>query len=352
MKALVTGGLGFVGSRLVHKLTMLGWDVVVMDNLATGKLDNVPHGTPICLANVDEAKWVDFQVKQADVVFHLACENQAASERWPEMSFRTNVQGTYNVVEACKRYAKRLVFASSVSVYGDQGANVGDNPITEMAVLKPNTVYACHKAAAEQIVKGHNNYAILRYSNVYGPGQRPDNPDCGIVAKLFASAMRPENGMVSIPYPDATRDYTFISDVVDATLLAGQGGFCGTFNIGTGKATSVRQLAEMVGRIKPFAWEIGKPRKIDTVAQRCISARFFWLCTHWQPKVFLDAGLIETAWWLADHPEVFPSPAPTVEQVAVTHPSSGTAGSIPATGTISVETADLLSWLYDKTDGG
>ena len=190
-RILVTGGAGFVGASLVRRLVDMSARVTVLDDLFTGKAETIPTGAQFVKGSVTDQGLVRDLVKEHSLVFHLAARNIIASTANPRDDYETNIGGTLNVLMAARESRPdRVVYTSSTSVYG----NPRSIPINEddgIVLLSP---YAVSKLGGENYCSAfYESYglpvSVVRYSNVYGPGQRPDNPYCGVVSKFFASAM-------------------------------------------------------------------------------------------------------------------------------------------------------------------
>jgi UDP-glucose 4-epimerase len=302
---LVTGGAGFVGGRLAHRLVEHGARVTVLDDLFTGQADTVPAAARFVQGSVTDSALVSELVAEASIVFHLAARNIIASTKNPRDDFETNIGGTLNILMTARETRPdRVVYASSASVYG----NPRSIPINEDDGLVLLSPYAVSKLGGENYCSAfYESYgvpiAVVRYSNVYGPGQRPDNPYCGVVSKFFAAAAAGEplsihgDGM-------QTRDFTYIDDAVDATLLAavhpradGE-----VFNIGTGIETSVIELARMVGAAVGRSAEVLSidRRDVDNIRRRVVNIEKIRRMLRWSPQVTLEAGLARTAEWFAE----------------------------------------------------
>jgi UDP-glucose 4-epimerase len=318
-RVLVTGGAGFVGSALVRRLISSGARVTVLDDLFTGRLDAIPTGADFIEGSVTDEPLVRDLVKRHTVVFHLAARNIIASTANPRDDFATNIGGTLNVLLAARdSNLERVVYTSSASVYG----NPRSIPINEDDRLEPLTPYAVSKLAGEHYcIAFYESYglstSVVRYSNVYGPYQRPENPYCGVVSKFLIAA---NAGKALSIHGDGgqTRDYTFVEDAVDATLLAAthpraEGE---VFNVGTGLETSVNDLAEAVGRAshRQVSVEHIDRRDIDNIRRRVVNIEKIRHMLRWSPQVTLDRGLEKTVRWfeeagLLSTPEVSPEPA-------------------------------------------
>lgn len=300
-RILVTGGAGFVGTALVRRLAACGAHVTVFDDFSTGSADAVPDdAAAVVCGSMTDADAVRRMVGEHPWIFHLAARNIIASTRNPREDFETNAAGTLNLLLAARECrVQRIVYASSASIYG----NSRTLPIDEgdgVAALSP---YAVSKLAAEQYcVAFYESYGvpatIVRYSNVYGPGQRGESPYCGVVMKFLADAGA---GRPMQIHGDGqqTRDFTFIDDAVDATVLAGthpraEGE---VFNIGTGVETSVIELARAIARALDVeaAVEHVDRRDIDNIRRRVLNIEKIRRMLRWSPQVALEDGLRLTA---------------------------------------------------------
>jgi UDP-glucose 4-epimerase len=242
VRAVVTGGAGFVGSHVAEALLARGDEVTVIDDLSTGKRENVPAGATLVEHDVRQPFEVD-----ADVVFHLAAQADVrVSVADPGLDAEVNVLGTVRVLEAARLAGAQVVFASTGgAIYGEC-----ERPAREDDERLPLSPYGVSKLAGEEYLAGYNRlhgtrHVALRYGNVYGPRQDPHG-EAGVVAIFFA---RLREGKPLTVFGDGrqTRDYIHAEDVAQATLLAaaGEGG---VFNVGTGLETSVLELAELCGR--------------------------------------------------------------------------------------------------------
>ena len=260
MKSLVTGGAGFIGSHLVDALVDAGDDVLVLDDLSTGKKDNLgsalSRGAKLEVADVTDVPKLHTATERfaPERIFHLAAQiDVRRSMAEPGFDARLNVLGTLNVLELARRLgAERFVFASTAgAVYGEGADRMGDLPFNEWARCEPFSVYGQSKLAAEGYVSFYaRNHGLsataVRLGNVYGPRQDPAL-EAGVVA-IFCALAR-DGGRPTIFGDGAqTRDYIHVSDVVAGILAAAEAGTPGPFNIATGREVSVLQLAELVGR--------------------------------------------------------------------------------------------------------
>ena len=304
-RVLVTGGAGFAGGALVRRLVQAGARVTVLDDLFTGRAEAVPPGAELVRGSVENEELVRGLVSHASVVFHLAARNIVASTADPRSDFATNIGGTLNVLLAARgSMVDRVVYTGSASIYG----NPGSIPINEDDGIEPLSPYAVSKLAGEHYcVAFYESYgvpvSVVRYSNVFGVGQRPDNPYCGVIAKFFAAAY--EGRPLQI-HGDGqqTRDFTYVDDAVDATLLAAirpraEGE---VFDVGTGIETSVNELARLIGQAveRPVTIEHIDRRDIDNIRRRAVNIEKARRMLRWGPQVTLLDGLSRTAAWLAE----------------------------------------------------
>jgi UDP-glucose 4-epimerase len=299
-RVLVTGGAGFVGGALVRRLAESGARVSVLDDFSAGRAEAVPDGCTIVEASITDPDAIRSLVAEHSWIFHLAARGIIASMRNPREDFETNAAGTLNLLMAARDCGvQRLVYASSASIYG----NPRTLPITEEDRVGPLSPYAVSKLTGEHYCQAfYESYgvpaAIVRYSNVYGPGQRLDNPYCGVVTRFLASAAAGQPMQI---HGDGqqTRDYTFVEDAVDATILAGSHPRAEgeVFNVATGIETSVVELARGIAGavgVDP-AFEHIDVRDIDNIRRRALNIEKIRRMLRWAPQVPLEAGLRRTA---------------------------------------------------------
>ena len=301
-RILVTGGAGFVGSAVTRRLVDAGARVTVLDDLFTGKAEAVPTGATLIQGSVTDVGLVKELVADHSLILHLAARNIIASTANPLDDYATNIGGTLNVLLAARESRPdRVIYSSSASVYG----NPRSIPINEDDQLWTLSPYAVSKLGGENYCTAFaESYglrvATVRYSNVYGPGQRPDNPYCGVVSKFLveAHAGRP----ISVHGDgEQTRDYTYIEDAVDATLAAAvhpraEGEI---FNIGTGIETSVNRLAAAIGEALDVPVDVRHidRRDIDNIRRRVVNIEKIRRMLRWTPQWTLERGLERTAAW-------------------------------------------------------
>jgi UDP-glucose 4-epimerase len=308
---LVTGGAGFVGSRIVAHLLGAGADVLVLDDMSTGTRTNLPDSPSL---EVVEGSVVDLEViREAmagrDLVIHAAARNIVLSTRNPRDDYAVNIGGTLNVLLAARDLGpSRIVYTSSCSIYG----NPRFLPIAEDEPANLLSPYAVSKFAGEGYCHAfYESYdlptAVVRYSNVYGLNQTPDNPYCGVVGKLFRAAQGDEPLQIHGD-GEQTRDYTFVEDAVGATLSAavspkatGQ-----AYNVGTGVETSVNRLASLIIEITGSSSETHyvDRRDIDNIRRRVVNIEKIRRELRWTPAATLEQGLRATHAWLLERSRV------------------------------------------------
>ena len=297
MRALVTGGAGFIGSHVVDALVERGDDVWVVDNLASGKLKNVNERSVLVEADIRDAAGVEraFADARPEVCFHLAAQADVrVSIARPAFDAEVNLIGTVNILEAARAGETQVVFSSTGgAIYGEC-----DGPADEDSLRLPLAPYGASKLASEEyLATGSRLYGAghvaLRYGNVYGPRQDPHG-EAGVVAIFFG---RIASGQELHIYGDGrqTRDYVFVGDVVAATLAAGSAP-AGVYNIGTGIETSVLELADGCKRASGVDAEVvfDSPR-LGELARSVLDPSRAEAALGFRPATSLDDGL-EAAW--------------------------------------------------------
>lgn len=300
MKFLITGGAGFIGSHLADRLINNGHDVLIIDNLSTGKKININNKADFHRVDICDFKKIKPLFKNIDVVFHLAALSRVSlSMEDPIRTSETNILGTINVFTAAsEQRVKRVVFTSSSSVYGNQKIM----PMTENMKPAPVNPYALQKFTGEEFAKLFTHlYALpfvsLRYFNVYGP--RTDfESNYGLVIGKFLKLNKDGKSLIIFGSGNQTRDFVYIDDVVDATILASQsskikGGE--VLNIGSGKPVSINWLARLIGgKIEYFTKRSGDALHAEadiTLAKKLLG---------WQSKTSIEEGLEKTKKWFRD----------------------------------------------------
>jgi UDP-glucose 4-epimerase len=293
VRAVVTGGAGFIGSNLVDALLERGDEVVVVDNLASGKRENV-NG---------DATFLEHDIRQpipldaTDVVFHLAAQADVqTSMKKPGYDAEVNVVGTANVIEAARGAGAQVVFSSTGgAIYGEC-----DRPANEDYPRRPMSPYGIAKLCGEEYLSGWNRihgsgHVALRFANVYGP--RQDSGLEGGVVAIFLERMA--RGQETAIYGDGlqTRDFVYVGDVV-AALLAAVGNDGGTFNVGTGVETTI---AELHAVCRDVAGVREEPRledaRLGDVQRSVLDASRAERELGWRAQTSLEDGLRDTYAW-------------------------------------------------------
>jgi UDP-glucose 4-epimerase len=245
VRAIVTGGAGFIGSHVVDALVARGDEVVVLDNLSSGKRENVNAGASLVEADIrdEDAVGKAFADLRPEACLHLAAQADVrVSVSRPAFDADVNVLGTIRLLEAAREHEARMIFASTGgAIYGEC-----EEPATEDSVRSPLSPYGASKLAGEEYLATYNRlygsgHTALRFGNVYGPRQDPHG-EAGVVAIFLGRLAR---GEVPHIFGDGTqqRDYVFVGDVANV-VLASLDRPDGVFNVGTGVATSVLDLFE------------------------------------------------------------------------------------------------------------
>jgi UDP-glucose 4-epimerase len=294
----LTGGAGFIGSHITDRLLARGHEVAIVDDLSTGKRENIPKETQLYVRDIRSGCAEVFQEFQPQALCHQAAQMDVRrSVREPDFDADVNVLGTIRLLQNCVRYGvERVVFASTGgAVYGEQR----EFPAPEDHLQCPVSPYGVSKLAGERYLHFYGvqygiSYSALRYANVYGPRQDPHG-EAGVVAifsgNLVAGRASKINGS-----GEQTRDYVYAGDVARANVLALEGEAPnGAYNIGTGIETSVNELYDQMcllsGRKLPS--ERG-PQLPGEQARSSVdpskAARFL----SWTPEVELSTGLKET----------------------------------------------------------
>ena len=303
--ALVTGGAGFIGSHLVEGLLARGVAVRVLDNFATGRLENLAAVTgkiELLEGDVSNLTTVRSAVRKVDVVFHeAALPSVERSVKNPLESNEVNITGTLNVLLASRdEGVQRVVFAASSAAYGNSPVL----PKEETMTAEPLSPYAISKLAAEQYARVfYELYGLstisLRYFNVFGPRQDPTTQYAGVIAKFITCALEGK------PFPifgdgEQSRDFTYVSNVVDANLLAAEAKLTGApmMNIAYGERASLNQIVDMLNELtgQNLATQYGPERSGD-VRHSHASLKRAKEMLGYAPKVDLLEGLRRTLEW-------------------------------------------------------
>lgn len=309
-RALVTGGAGFIGSHVCEGLAAAGYAVTALDNLSSGRRENVPEGTALEVLDVRSADGAELvRTGGFDVVCHLAAQiDVRKSVSDPRADAERNIIGTLNILEAVRAATPRprVVFSSTGgAVYGD----FEDPPSAETQAKNPESPYGIGKLAAEYYLSYYGRVhgmevVTLRYANVYGPRQDPHG-EAGVVA-IFCQRLLAGDALKVFGHGRQTRDYVYVGDVARANVLAAQKALPPAgrvddraFNIGTGVPTSVLDLAATLQRVAG-----GTASGVEHAPERRGEQQRSFVridkAAHvlgWKPSVTLDEGLRLTYDW-------------------------------------------------------
>jgi UDP-glucose 4-epimerase len=294
--ALVTGGAGFIGSHVVDSLLGDGYEVVVVDDLSTGRADNIDSRAELAAVDITDPASLDaaFESAKPERVFHLAAQSVVTeSVKDPARDCEVNVRGTLNVLQAAGRHDAPVVFTSTGgALYGD-GAPL---PTPENRSPAPLSPYGASKWAAEAYVRTWANasgipHAVCRLGNVYGPRQSPHG-EAGVVA-IFSRLLWEDRAPTLYGFGDATRDYVHVHDVV--SCLRAASGTGGVFNVGSSVETSVRDvfkiLREEAGSdLDPLL----APLRDGELTRSCLDPSNARRVLGWKPSIPIQRGMRRT----------------------------------------------------------
>ncbi|MBX4199264.1 NAD-dependent epimerase/dehydratase family protein [Candidatus Parcubacteria bacterium] len=289
-KVIVTGGAGFIGSHLVERLIAESYDVHIIDNLSTGKRENVNPKATLHVADTRHLDDIKKIFEGAVAVFHMAAlPSVQYSIEHPLETNEINVLGMQNVlISAAEAKVGRLVYSASCAAYGDQK----QMPFTEDMPPMPLSPYGMHKYVGEVYARVWSEvYKLetvsLRYFNVYGPRAKSDGAYASVIARFIA--LRAEGKPLTITGDgEQTRDYVHVSDVVEANMRAMKSDKVGrgeVINVGYGKEISVNAIADIVGGEKQYVPERLEPKRVlaDITKAKAL--------LDWQPKVAPEEGI-------------------------------------------------------------
>ncbi len=304
-KILVTGGAGFIASHIVDKYISEGHPVVVIDNLSSGKKENINPEAKFYNVDITDKEKISeiFEKEKPDIVNHHAAQidvRKSVSE--PVFDANINIIGSLNLLENCKKYnVQKFIFASSGgTIYGE----CSDVPPDENSPYCPMSPYGIAKLSVEYYIKYYSEIfnlktVVLRYGNVYGPRQDPHG-EAGVVA-IFSERILKDEPVFIFGDGKQMRDYVFIEDVVRANYLALNHNESLTLNIGTSIATSVLELFEKMKKISGYKKQpIFKPPRTGELFKSFLDIKKAKEKLNWQPLVDLDKGLEKTIEYFRD----------------------------------------------------
>jgi len=298
MKVLVTGGAGFIGSHLVDRLIQEGHEVVIVDNLSTGKRRNLNRTAQFYKMDIQSWRLERvFRNERPHIVMHLAAQMDVRkSVEDPMFDAQVNILGTLNVLQqAVKHGAKKVVFSSSGgAIYGEQDVF----PAPESHPTRPLSPYGLSKLCGEQYLSyfqrvGGLQVVSLRYANVYGPRQDPEG-EAGVVAIFIQKLLNNEQAIIN-GNGRQTRDFVYVEDVVEANLMMMGPETSGAYNVGTGVETPINDLFRLLVQHTGSACkEVHGPAKKGEQARSVVDAGRLRHELSWEPKTSLSDGLKRT----------------------------------------------------------
>jgi UDP-glucose 4-epimerase len=296
MKVLITGGAGFIGSHIVEALLDSQYEVVVVDNLVTGNMKNLPPQVRFYKQDVRRNIDDTFAKEEPDYVIHQAAQvSVSQSFIDPLYDCEENILTTLNILQACVRHkVKKIVFASTAAIYG----NPIYLPIDEAHPLQPISFYGLSKAHAEKYIQifadtHHLDYSILRYANVYGPRQDARG-EAGVIAIFIEKLIRGESPII---FGDGkqTRDFIFVKDVARANVAALAHGKNEVLNISMGQEISIHEVIEQLAvTIENPIHPILRPAREGDIRSSVLQNYRAQSMLHCSPCYSLQEGLLET----------------------------------------------------------
>jgi UDP-glucose 4-epimerase len=296
MKILITGGAGFIGSNIADALLAKGHNVIVFDNLSSGKKENVDKKAKFYKADIYYKKDVDeiFKKEKPQIVIHHAAQiDVRKSVDNPFFDAEVNILGSINVLNACvENKVNKIIFASSGgSVYGECRTSAPKEDVK----TNPLSPYAIAKNSVENYINFYSivhglDYTILRYSNVYGPRQDPHG-EAGVVA-IFAARMLKNEEVTVFGDGKQMRDYVYVGDVVNANLKSLTKGKNKIINISTSKAVSVNELIKVMSKVSGYKKKSQyKPKRDGELFKSFLNINKAKAVLSWDPKVNIEQGI-------------------------------------------------------------
>lgn len=301
MKALVTGGAGFIGSHIVDKLVDKGLETIIIDNLYTGQKENINPKAKFYLNDIRDEETIEIIKKEKpNYIFHTAAQMSVPfSVENPKFDLDVNGNGTLNLIKASLEIdLKKFIFSSTGGViYGQMDVL----PTKEDVILKPMCPYGITKLLCENYLHFYHhefdlNYTALRYGNVYGPRQANAH-ESGVIT-IFARKMLKEEKCIIYSYSDQPggmiRDYVFVSDVVNANMAAMESE-SGVFNVGTGIGSNTQKLYDTIKQISEVnpGYDVLPPRKGE-IKSIVLDIEKSKSKLNWSPQVNLEEGMATT----------------------------------------------------------
>jgi len=295
VNVLVTGGAGFIGSHIVDLLIKEGHNVFIIDNLSTGKINNINRDARFYNDSITNDISYIFD-NGIDVVIHQAAQTSVyASMQNILYDHEINIYGTLNLLNICKKYnVKKFIYASSAAIYGTPQYL----PIDEKHAISPESYYGLSKYTAERYVElfaksNDMKYIILRYSNVFGPRQDPYG-EGGVIA-IFSERMIKDKEVIIFGDGEQTRDFVYVEDVASANICALASEVSGVFNISNNNSISINELFKIMSEIANYKRQpVYHKERLGDIKHSCLSNKKMIELMNWKPRVNLIEGLMKT----------------------------------------------------------
>lgn len=304
-KILVTGGAGFIGSTLVDRLINEEHQVIIIDDLSSGRRDYVNEAAKLYKIDISSSKIGKiFQKEKFDFVFHLAAQiDVRKSVAKPEFDNKINVLGGINIIKNCLAYnVKKIIMASTGgAIYGE----TDEIPTTENSPTYPVSPYGIHKLTVEKYLNYYYqvyglNYTVLRFANVYGPRQFKGG-EAGVIAIFIDNAVK---SLTSFQFGDGrqTRDFVYVDDVVSALVASLKIDCRSEINISSGIETTLLDIRNAIEKVLEKQIKIEeRPAKEGEQRRSCLSYQRAKEVLNWEPGVYLEEGINRTIRWAEGH---------------------------------------------------
>jgi UDP-glucose 4-epimerase len=304
LRVVVTGGAGFIGSHVADAFLERGDEVLVVDDLSSGRRDRVPEGAAFAELDVADEGHLRSRLEEfaPALICHLAAQSSVTvSVEKPDLDFASNVRGTFNVCETAASLDARVLFASTGgALYG----NDAPIPTPETFVAQPLSPYGASKLAGEAFVATQARFrglahVVLRLGNVYGPRQNPHG-EAGVVA-IFSRRLLDGEPPIVYGHGAPTRDYVHVADVVRAFTQAADRELAGTYNVGNGKEVSVLELLDVLQRAAQSDVEPRlEPLRPGELERSSLDSQAIAESLDWRPQIEFENGIAETFHWYAE----------------------------------------------------
>ena len=304
-KCLVTGGAGFIASHLVDRLIEKGYEVAIIDNLSTGKKENLNPKADFYEIDIRDQKVSEiFKKVKPELVFHYAAQiDVRKSVEDPVESAKTNILGGLNILENCKKFGvKKIIFASSGgAIYGEADII----PTLEDYLPHPVSPYGIEKLIFEHYLYFYKkeyglDYLILRFANIYGPRQNSKG-EAGVVS-IFCDKMILGEKIIINGDGKQTRDFVFVDDVINANILGIENNKSGIFNVGTSKETNINDIFHKLSKAFNIKiQEVHGPQKAGEQERSCLDFKKIKKDFEWNPEYNIERGLLKTQEWFKEN---------------------------------------------------